>query len=154
VTFALGGEERPFPLDLIPRIIAAVEWEELAAGVRQRVYALEAFLDDVYGAGACFSDGLIPRRLVTTSPHFRREAVGIVEQNGARITVSGIDIVRDESGRLRVLEDNVRIPSGVSYVIENSRSTVCTRSTSIRVDCCAHFVARRPKVSTTRRLWS
>jgi uncharacterized circularly permuted ATP-grasp superfamily protein len=122
VTFALGGEERPFPLDLIPRIIAAVEWEELAAGVRQRVYALEAFLDDIYGAGSCFSDGLIPRRLVTTSPHFRREAVGIVEQNGARITVSGIDIVRDESGRLRVLEDNVRIPSGVSYVIENRRA--------------------------------
>lgn len=122
VTFALGGAERPFPLDLIPRIIAATEWEELAAGVRQRVHALEAFLDDVYSEGACFSDGLIPRRLVTTSPHFRREAVGIVEQNGARITVSGIDIVRDESGRLRVLEDNVRIPSGVSYVIENRRA--------------------------------
>jgi len=122
VTFALGGEERPFPLDLIPRIIAAAEWEELAAGVRQRVHALEAFLDDVYGEGMCFSDGLMPRRLVTTSPHFRREAFGIVEQNGARITVSGIDIVRDESGRLRVLEDNVRIPSGVSYVIENRRA--------------------------------
>jgi uncharacterized circularly permuted ATP-grasp superfamily protein len=122
VTFALGGEERPFPLDLIPRIIAAAEWDELAAGVRQRVHALEAFLDDVYGEGACFRDGLVPRRLVTTSPHFRREAVGIVEQNGARITVSGIDIVRDEGGRLRVLEDNVRIPSGVSYVIENRRA--------------------------------
>jgi uncharacterized circularly permuted ATP-grasp superfamily protein len=122
VTFALGGEERPFPLDLIPRIIAASEWEELAAGVRQRVHALEAFLDDVYGEGLCFSDGLMPRRLVTTSPHFRREAFGIVEQNGARITVSGIDIVRDEGGRLRVLEDNVRIPSGVSYVIENRRA--------------------------------
>jgi uncharacterized circularly permuted ATP-grasp superfamily protein len=122
VTFALGGEERPFPLDLIPRIIAATEWEELAAGVRQRVHALEAFLDDVYGEGTCFSEGVVPRRLVTTSPHFCREAVGIVEQNGARITVSGIDIVRDEGGRLRVLEDNVRIPSGVSYVIENRRA--------------------------------
>lgn len=122
VTFALGGEERPFPLDLIPRIIAAVEWEDLAAGVRQRVHALEAFLDDVYGSGGCFKDGLIPRRLIMTSPHFRREAVGIGEQNGARITVSGIDIVRDEYGKLRVLEDNVRIPSGVSYVIENRRA--------------------------------
>ena len=64
--------------------------------MRQRVHALEAFLADIYSEGACFSDGLIPRRLVTTSPHFRREAVGIAEQNGARITVSGIDIVRDE----------------------------------------------------------
>jgi uncharacterized circularly permuted ATP-grasp superfamily protein len=122
VTFALGGEERPFPLDLIPRIIAAVEWEDLAAGVRQRVHALEAFLDDVYGSGGCFKDGLIPRRLIMTSPHFRREAVGIAEQHGARITVSGIDIIRDEDGKLRVLEDNVRIPSGVSYVIENRRA--------------------------------
>ncbi len=122
VTFALGGEERPFPLDLIPRIIAAQEWEELSAGIRQRVRALEAFLDDVYGKGDCFDDGVVPRSLVVTSPHFRREAVGIVARNGVRVTVSGIDIIRDESGRLCVLEDNVRIPSGVSYVIENRRA--------------------------------
>jgi uncharacterized circularly permuted ATP-grasp superfamily protein len=122
VTFAFGGEERPFPLDLIPRVIAAAEWEHLAAGVRQRVLALEAFLDDIYGEGNCFRDGVMPRRLILTSPHFRREAVGITKERGARITVSGIDIVRDEVGRLCVLEDNVRIPSGVSYVIENRRA--------------------------------
>jgi uncharacterized circularly permuted ATP-grasp superfamily protein len=122
VTFAHGGEERPFPLDLIPRIIAANEWSVLSAGIRQRVWALEAFLSDVYGKGECFDDGVIPRRLVTSSFHFRREAVGIVSRFGPRITVSGIDIIRDEEGSLRVLEDNVRIPSGISYVIENRRA--------------------------------
>lgn len=122
VTFALGGEERPFPLDLIPRIITAVEWDGLSAGIQQRVHALEAFLDDVYGAGRCLDDGIVPRSLITSSPHFCREAVGIVPERAARITVSGIDIIRDELGRFRVLEDNVRIPSGVSYVIENRRA--------------------------------
>jgi uncharacterized circularly permuted ATP-grasp superfamily protein len=122
VTFALGGEERPFPLDLIPRVISAVEWEKLAAGIRQRVEALEAFLDDVYGDGRVFRDRVVPRSLVTTSSHFRREAFGITSSSAARITVSGVDLVRDERGEFRVLEDNVRIPSGVSYVIENRRA--------------------------------
>ncbi|MGD0055457.1 MAG: circularly permuted type 2 ATP-grasp protein [Acidimicrobiales bacterium] len=122
VTFALGGEERPFPLDLIPRIVTAVEWDALAAGIRQRVLALEAFLNDIYGAGACLDDDIVPRTLVASSVHFRREAKGVVPVNAARITVSGIDIVRDEQGHFRVLEDNVRTPSGVSYVIENRRA--------------------------------
>lgn len=122
VTFAFGGEERPFPLDLIPRIIAASEWGVLSTGIQQRVKALEAFLDDVYGKGECLNDGLIPRHVVTSSPHFRREATGIVPLFAPRITVSGVDIIRDEVGNLRVLEDNVRIPSGISYVIENRRA--------------------------------
>ena len=122
VTYATGGEERPFPLDLIPRIIAAVEWGVLSSGIRQRVRALEAFLSDVYGSGECLNDGLVPRRLITSSPHFRREAMGIVPPGTPRIVVSGIDIIRDELGNLCVLEDNVRIPSGVSYVIENRRA--------------------------------
>jgi len=122
VTFAFGGEERPFPLDLIPRIIAANEWSLLSAGIQQRVNALEAFLDDVYGLGECLDDGLIPRHVVTSSPHFRRESTGIVSRFAPRITVSGVDIIRDEDGDLRVLEDNVRIPSGISYVIENRRA--------------------------------
>jgi uncharacterized circularly permuted ATP-grasp superfamily protein len=122
VTFALGGEEQPFPLDLIPRIISAAEWDVLSAGIRQRVLALEDFLDDIYQDGTCFSDGVIPRAIVTSSEHFRREAVGIVPSRSARITVSGIDLIRDERGNFRVLEDNLRIPSGVSYVIENRRA--------------------------------
>ncbi len=124
VTFALGGEERPFPLDLIPRVISAVEWDALASGIRQRVRALESFLDDVYGPGRVFEDRVVPKALVSSSPHFHREAFGISPSHAARITVSGIDVIRDEMGAFRVLEDNVRIPSGVSYVIENRRAMI------------------------------
>ena len=122
VTFAHSGEERPFPLDLVPRILGALEWDRLARGIAQRVRALEAFLADVYGAGKIFDEGLIPRAVITSSPHFCRAAVGVVPPNGVRVTVAGIDVIRDEHGNFRVLEDNVRIPSGVSYVIENRRA--------------------------------
>ena len=119
VTYDYAGEERPFPLDLIPRVIDAIEWDLVARGVRQRVGALEAFLADVYGPGRAFDDGVVPWRLVFTSEKFRREVAGIVPPNGVRVHVAGIDLVRDENGKFRVLEDNVRVPSGVSYVIEN-----------------------------------
>ncbi|MDE3222431.1 MAG: circularly permuted type 2 ATP-grasp protein [Acidobacteriota bacterium] len=122
VTFAHAGEERPFPLDLIPRLIAAREWDLLQRGIAQRVHALERFLDDVYGEGWAFHEGVIPRAVITSSPHYCRPAHGVVASNGVRIMVSGIDLVRDEHGTFRVLEDNVRIPSGVSYVIENRRA--------------------------------
>jgi uncharacterized circularly permuted ATP-grasp superfamily protein len=122
VTFAYAGEERPFPLDLIPRIIDAAEWDRLTDAVRQRVQALERFLADVYGAGEVLADGVVPRRLVLTSAHFHREAAGIEPANGVRVHVSGVDLIRDEAGEFRVLEDNLRIPSGVSYVIENRRA--------------------------------
>jgi len=122
VTFAHGGEERPFPLDLIPRLIAAAEWDTVVRGVQQRVRALEAFLADVYGPGQAFADGVLPRRLVTTSSEFHREAYGVSPPNGVRVHVAGVDLVRDEEGRFRVLEDNLRVPSGVSYVIENRRA--------------------------------
>jgi uncharacterized circularly permuted ATP-grasp superfamily protein len=126
VTFAYAGEERPFPLDLIPRIIDAVEWDQITRGVRQRIRALEMFLADIYGPGAVLSDGVIPRRLVTTSAHFHREAYGIDPANGVRVHISGVDLIRDEDGAFRVLEDNLRIPSGVSYVIENRRAMTQT----------------------------
>src|SRR5690242_10851414 len=129
VTFAYAGEERPFPLDLIPRIIDAMEWDVVARAVRQRVTALERFLADVYGRGQVLDDGVVPRRLVTTSAHFHREAFGINPANGVRVHVSGVDLVRDEAGRFRVLEDNLRIPSGVSYVIENRRAMTQTLPT-------------------------
>ncbi len=119
VTFDYAGEERPFPLDLIPRVIDALEWEVLERGVRQRVRTLEAFLADVYGSGEIFKDGLVPWRLVCSSAHFHREVGGLVPPGGVRAHISGIDLIRDEDGRLRVLEDNVRTPSGVSYVMEN-----------------------------------
>ena len=119
VTFGYAGEERPFPLDLIPRIIDAVEWDFIARGVRQRVLALEAFLADVYGPGQAFADGVLPWRVVFTSRQFRREVLGLTPPNGVRVHIAGIDLVRDERGKFQVLEDNVRIPSGVSYVVEN-----------------------------------
>src|SRR6266545_2005666 len=112
VTFAYAGEERPFPLDLVPRIIDAVEWDLLIRAVRQRVRALEAFLADVYDSGRVLADGVVPSRLVVTSAHFWRQAHGIVPPNGVRVHVSGVDLVRDERGHFRVLEDNLRISFG------------------------------------------
>lgn len=121
VTFDFAGEERPFPLDAVPRVIDQTEWQHVEAGVAQRVRALEAFLADVYGAQRAVADGVVPARLITSSAHFHREAAGIQPANGVRIQVSGIDLIRDEQGTWRVLEDNVRVPSGVSYVISNRR---------------------------------
>ena len=122
VTFDIGGEERAFPLDIVPRIIEMETWQEVDAGVQQRVRTLEAFLADVYDAGQVFTDGVIPRRVVATSSHYHREAAGVRPPNGVRVHVSGIDLIRDDQGRFRVLEDNVRVPSGVSYVMTNRRS--------------------------------
>lgn len=122
ITFSLSGQERPFPLDLVPRVISAAEWTRLERGIRQRVQALEMYLDDIYGEQEILRDGVIPRRLITSCEHFHREAVGIVPPNGVRIHVAGIDLIRDAQGNFRVLEDNLRSPSGVSYVMENRRT--------------------------------
>jgi uncharacterized circularly permuted ATP-grasp superfamily protein len=122
ITFALSGEERPFPLDLIPRVIAADDWAVIESGVRQRVRVLEAFLADVYGRGEILADGVVPRRLVATSPHFHRAVAGLEPAGGVRVHVAGIDLVRGADGAYRVLEDNLRTPSGISYVVENRRA--------------------------------
>jgi len=122
VTFSHAGEEWVFPLDLIPRLIPAAEWEVVEAGVVQRVRALEAFLADVYGPAEAVRDGVVPRSLLTTSASFCRAAHGIKPSNGVRIHLAGIDLVRDQAGNLRVLEDNLRVPSGMSYVVENRRT--------------------------------
>jgi len=121
VTFDFAGEERPFPLDAVPRVIEQAEWLEVESGIKQRVRALEAFLADIYGKQEAVKDGVIPAKLITSSSHFHRQAAGIEPANGVRIQVSGIDLIRDEKGGWRVLEDNVRVPSGVSYVISNRR---------------------------------
>jgi uncharacterized circularly permuted ATP-grasp superfamily protein len=119
VTFDYGGEERPFPLDIVPRVIDEGSWEQVDAGVRQRVRTLEALLADVYGRCRVVSDGVVPRSVITSSRHFHRAAHGIEPPNGVRVHVAGIDLIRDEQGGWRVLEDNVRVPSGVSYVLAN-----------------------------------
>src|SRR6476661_83360 len=122
VTFDIGGEERAFPLDVLPRVIEMDQWAKVETGVQQRVQTLEKFLDDLYDAGRVFDDGVIPRRVITTSSHYHREAAGVRPPNGVRVHVSGIDLVRDDAGEFRVLEDNVRVPSGVSYVMTNRRA--------------------------------
>lgn len=122
ITFSLSGQERPFPLDLIPRVIAAAEWARLERGIIQRVKALEAFLTDIYGDQQIVRDGVLPKRLITSCDHFHRQAARLAPPNGVRIHVAGIDVVRDEDGVFRVLEDNLRNPSGVSYVMENRRT--------------------------------
>jgi len=122
VTFAVGGEERPFPLDIVPRIIEADAWRVVDAGVSQRVRVLEAFLDDAYGKGRVFDDGVVPQETVTSSPYYVQQLAGVEIPNGVRCHVSGIDLVRDADGQFRVLEDNVRVPSGVSYVMTNRRA--------------------------------
>jgi uncharacterized circularly permuted ATP-grasp superfamily protein len=119
VTFDLDGEERPFPLDVVPRVFPADEWSTIAEGVAQRVRALEAFLADIYSSARILEDGVVPYQVVVTSPGFLRAVHGFNPPNGVRIHVAGIDVVRDEDGEFRVLEDNLRCPSGVSYVLAN-----------------------------------
>jgi uncharacterized circularly permuted ATP-grasp superfamily protein len=122
ITFGVGGEERPFPLDIVPRLIDMRRWREVEAGVKQRVLALEAFLEDIYSTGRVISDGVVPRAVVATSPHYHRVVAGFSPPNGVRVHVSGIDLIRDDEGDFRVLEDNARVPSGVSYVMTNRRA--------------------------------
>ncbi|HEY5685216.1 MAG TPA: circularly permuted type 2 ATP-grasp protein [Acidimicrobiia bacterium] len=124
ITFAVYGEEegveRTWPLDLIPRIIPAAEWDHIERGLVQRVRALNAFLDDLYGGDQeILRDEIVPRWLVESSSGYLPEAEGIQVPPGARCVVSGIDLVRDGDGTYRVLEDNLRVPSGISYVLEN-----------------------------------
>ncbi|MBK9180703.1 MAG: circularly permuted type 2 ATP-grasp protein [Acidimicrobiales bacterium] len=126
ITFTVYGEgddedlERTFPMDLLPRVIPADEWGRIEAGLIQRVTALNAFLDDLYvGERAALHDGIVPRWLVTSSDGFTREAFGIPVPQGARCLVAGIDLVRGADGGYQVLEDNLRNPSGISYVLEN-----------------------------------
>jgi len=119
ITFALEREQRPFPLDPFPRIVDAAEWTVLAQGLAQRVRALEMFLADVYGGQQIMADGVVPAELVTSCPQFVPGLVGLVPPTGVRVHVAGIDVIRDRTGTLRVLEDNLRSPSGASYALEN-----------------------------------
>jgi uncharacterized circularly permuted ATP-grasp superfamily protein len=115
-----AGIERTFPMDLVPRVIPSDEWAHLERGLVQRVTALNRFLDDLYVGGMqIVNDGVVPRWLVLSSEGFTPEAFGVPVPMGARCLVAGIDVIRDGHGEYRVLEDNLRSPSGVSYVIEN-----------------------------------
>ena len=123
ITFTVYGEkegvERIFPFDFVPRIIPAAEWQRIEAGLVQRITTLNLFLLDVYGEQKCLRDGVIPADLVYSRKEYKRELRGIVPPRRIFTHVVGTDIIRDERGEYRVLEDNCRCPSGVSYVLEN-----------------------------------
>ncbi len=111
--------DRILPFDVIPRILSASDWIKVESGVKQRVRALNLFLHDIYHDARIVADGVVPAELVFSNVCFRPEMVGLDLPCGTYIHVNGTDIVRDRSGTLRVLEDNGRSPSGVSYVVEN-----------------------------------
>ncbi len=113
------GVERIFPFDLIPRVVEPGDWARAARGLEQRVRALNLFLADVYGEGRILAEGRVPRELVESSAGFLPRLRGVKPPGGVYVHVAGIDLVRAPSGELLVLEDNLRCPSGVSYVIEN-----------------------------------
>jgi uncharacterized circularly permuted ATP-grasp superfamily protein len=123
ITFTVYGEkegiERIFPFDFVPRIIPAPEWRQIEAGLVQRITALNLFLLDIYGEQKCLRDGLLPPELIFSRQEYKRELRGIVPPRQVYTHVVGTDIVRDAEGVYRVLEDNCRCPSGVSYVLEN-----------------------------------
>ena len=126
ITFDAAGPEhdgpvrdRPFPLDLVPRIIPAAEWRTIKRGLAQRIRALNAFVDDVYHAREIVHEGIVPWELIVSRSAFARAAHDIRPPGGVYCHVSGCDLVRDADGSWKVLEDNVRTPSGISYVLEN-----------------------------------
>jgi uncharacterized circularly permuted ATP-grasp superfamily protein len=121
-----AGTERIFPFSLVPRIVAPGEWQMIEAGLQQRVTALNRFLTDVYSEQRCIRDGVIPAELVLEHAAYRHAMAGFTPPLGVYAHIAGIDLIRDEDGVFRVLEDNLRTPSGVSYVIENRRTMLNT----------------------------
>lgn len=113
------GEEKIFPFDIIPRIIEADEWAPIERGLAQRINALNLFIDDLYHEQRILRDKVVPEELVRSCPAFREQCIGIDPACGVWCHITGTDLVRDGDGVFRVLEDNLRCPSGVSYVIEN-----------------------------------
>ena len=117
-----AGTDRIFPFDLIPRIVPAAEWEHVERGLAQRVQALNRFLADLYGPQRILDEGIVPVELVFGSRSFRREMIGVEPAGGVYAHICGIDLIRDHEGRYLVLEDNLRTPSGVSYMLESRQA--------------------------------
>jgi uncharacterized circularly permuted ATP-grasp superfamily protein len=115
------GTERIFPNDLIPRIIPAAEWAQIERGLTQRLTALNLFLRDIYHEGRILTEGIVPRELIYSCKHFRREMRGLNVPRDTYVSICGTDLVRLPDGNFAVLEDNLRVPSGVSYMLANRK---------------------------------
>jgi uncharacterized circularly permuted ATP-grasp superfamily protein len=117
------GVDRPWPFDIIPRVMPSDQWQLIESGLVQRLNALNLFIDDVYHDQRSVSSGIVPSELVSGSPNFRRECVGVDPPGGIWAHICGSDLIRDDDGTVYVLEDNLRVPSGVSYLLENRMVT-------------------------------
>lgn len=118
-----AGIERIFPFDIIPRILTAAEWDHIEKGIKQRLKALNLFLKDIYSTQQILKDGIIPAELIVTCPHYTREVFGIRVPHDLYVHISGIDLIRSDDGTFYILEDNLRTPSGVSYMLANREVT-------------------------------
>ncbi|MEY3576552.1 MAG: hypothetical protein RL394_134 [Bacteroidota bacterium] len=118
-----AGIERIFPFDVIPRIITLTEWHQIENGIKQRLRALNMFLHDIYHDQQILKDGIVPFSLIASCPHFTREVHGIDVPYNIFVHISGIDLIRGDEGKFYILEDNLRTPSGVSYMLENREVT-------------------------------
>ncbi|HSG71824.1 MAG TPA: circularly permuted type 2 ATP-grasp protein, partial [Planctomycetaceae bacterium] len=123
ITFTVYGDDRGtekiWPFDIIPRIVGPDEWRTVELGLKQRIKALNLFIDDIYHDQQILNDGAIPRELLEEATSFRRECIGLNPPKGVWIHITGTDLIRHSDGRIYVLEDNLRCPSGVSYVLQN-----------------------------------
>lgn len=117
------GIERIFPFDIIPRIITKAEWSEVETGIKQRLKALNLFLEDIYNEQHIIKAGIIPASLIASCPHYIQEVEGIKVPHNIHVHIAGIDLIRGANGEFYVLEDNLRCPSGVSYMLENREIT-------------------------------
>lgn len=115
------GKEQIFPYDLLPRIITSAEWATVERGLTQRITALNMFLRDIYNEGRILEDGIVPREIVYSCKHFRRQMIGLQVPRNVYVAVCGTDLIRMQDGEFVVLEDNLRVPSGVSYMLTNRR---------------------------------
>lgn len=118
-----GNIDRAWPFDIIPRTISSKQWQKTAAGLEQRLRALNLFIDDLYHRQSIVKDGVLPRYILEASKNFRPECVGVSPPLGVWAHICGTDLVRDRDGQFYVLEDNLRVPSGVSYMLENRAIT-------------------------------
>ncbi len=118
-----AGIERIFPFDIIPRIITSKEWEHIELGIKQRLKALNLFLKDIYSEQQIIKDKVVPAKLIASCPSYTREAFGIKVPHDIYVHISGIDLIRGDDGTFYILEDNLRTPSGVSYMLENREVT-------------------------------